>query len=262
MTMHELRAHVAQAAAVHNVSASKGLPGGMSPIEMLALRSGTRATDPFEDASFVRANLCSHFEAYLTRNGVEKDGIRYRDATAIDVLYNNNAGRMGGARKSHGFRMRARRADGDMDRIEVYDEHTERWTVLPSTQPGYTAGLSYWEHLQYAQAAKRRREAFGSQSARLKSMQETRRLHEEMLPKSKFRSRAKMAALLASPHLRELAGKPLFPVTAIEELPDTVKPSARTRAVARTPGSDTSPGTDGWDDDARFEDGDDAGADD
>ncbi len=262
MTMHELRVHVAQAAAEHNVSASKGLPGGMSPIEMLALRSGTRATDPFEDASFVRANLCSHFEAYLTRNGVEKDGIRYRDAAAIDVLYNNNAGRMGGARKSHGFRMRARRADGDMDRIEIYDEHAERWTVLPSTQPGYTAGLSYWEHLQYAQAAKRRREAFGSQTARLKSMQETRRLHEEMLPKSKFRARAKMGALLASPHLRELAGKPLFTVSPIEQHPDTLEGGATTPRVKHAPDPHTPSPSDGWDDDARFEDGDDVGADD
>ena len=247
MTMHELRKQVAQAAAVHNTSECKGLPGKMSPVEMLALRSATRATDPFEDPSFIRANLCTHFTAYLTRNGVEKDNIRYRDAATIDRLYDNNAGRMGGARKANGFNMAARRSDGDMNRIELYDEHAEEWVALPSTQPGYTTGLSFWEHGQYAEAAKRRREAFGSASARIKSMQETRRLHEEMLPKSKFRTRAKMGALLASPHLRELAGKPLF---AVEDPADTPQPLSQ--AAAHRP-SPTPPSiTDGWDDEGRF----------
>lgn len=248
MTMHQLRQHVAQAAAVHNTSASKGLPGGMSPIEMLTLRSETRATDPFEDPSHVRANLCSHFKVYLTRNGVEKDGIRYRDASTIDRLYDDNAGRMGGARDANGFHVQARRSDGDMDRIEILDEHAQEWVAMPSTQPGYTAGLSFWEHGQYAEAAKRRREAFGSESARIRSMRETRRLHDEMLPKARFRKRAKMAALLASPHLRELAGKPLF---ASEDfaVAETAPPELR-----KPSGHASSPVGDAWDDEDRFTD--------
>lgn len=259
MTMNELRMHVAQAAAVHNVSQSRGLPGGMSPIEMLATRSGTRATDPFEDPAFLRANLCTHFEAYLTRNGVEKDGIRYRHAATIDRLYDDNAGRMGGARKANGFHVRARRADGNIDRIEILDEHSERWIPLPSTQPGYTAGLSFWEHQQYAAAAKRRRQAFGSESARMKSMQETRRLHDEMLPKATFRARARMGALLASPHLRELAGKPLFPISDFDPAPtpDASRPGRRA-AASSPPAASQRDGWDGdgWDDD--LDGGDDA----
>lgn len=249
LTMHELRKHVAQAIAIHNTSGSKGLPGRMSPVEMLALRSGTRATDPFEDPSFVRANLCTHFPAYVTRNGVEKDTIRYRDASTIDRLFNNNAGRMGGARKANGFEMQARRSDGDMNRIEIFDEHTEEWVALPSTQPGYAAGLSFWEHGQYAQAAKRRREAFGSESARIKSMRETRRLHDEMLPKAKFRQRAKMGALLASPHLRELAGKPIFPVEELEHARPPAPPPVRSATTPRP-----SQSGDGWDDEGMFTD--------
>ena len=246
MTMHELRIHVAQAAAVHNTSECKGLPGRMSPVEMIELRSATRATDVFEDPAFVRANLATHFSAYLTRNGVEKDGIRYRDAATIDRLYDNNAGRMGGARSAHSFNMLCRRSDGDMNRIELYDEHAEEWVVLPSTQPGYTAGLSFWEHGQYSEAAKRRREAFGSESARIRSMQETRRLHEEMLPKAKFRQRAKMGALLASPHLRELAGKPLFAMQESDDAPRQGAPTVNAR-LDPTPSI-----ADGWDDEDRF----------
>lgn len=247
ITMHELRIHVSQAAAVHNVSSSKGLPGRMSPVEMLELRSATRATDPFEDPSFVRDNLCSHFTVYLTRNGVEKDSIRYRHAATIDRLYDNNAGRMGGARKANGFNMQARRSDGDMDRLEIYDEHAGEWVALPSTQPGYTAGLSFWEHKQYTEAAKRRREAFGSESARVKSMRETRRLHEEMLPKAKFRARAKMGALLASPHLRALAGKPLMALD--DEVPPASAPSPQEVASLKpiVPSAE-----DDWDEDAGF----------
>lgn len=247
LTMHELRKQVAHAVAVHNTSECKGLPGRMSPVEMLTLRSATRATDPFEDPAFVQANLCTHFKAFLTRNGVEKDTIRYRDALTIDRLFNNNAGRMGGARKARGFEMQARRNDGDMDRLELFDEHTGEWVALPSTQPGYTAGLSFWEHGQYTQAAKNRRERFGTASARIKSMQETRRLHDEMLPKSTFRKRAKMGALLASPHLRELAGKPLFPV---EDLDDAPPPPP---AVQTAVGPMRSPPSDAWDDDGRFD---------
>lgn len=209
----------------------------------------TRATDPFEDPSFVRASLCSYFTAYLTRSGVEKDTIRYRDALTIDRLFDNNAGRMGGARDAHGFELKARRSDGDMDRIELFDEHAEEWVPLPSTQPGYTAGLSFWEHGQYSQAAKIRRERFGSEAARIRSMQETRRMHEEMLPRAKFRKRARMAALLASPHLRELAGKPLFPV---EDLDDGAPPPPPATPNFFSPPSTAS--ADGWDDEARFED--------
>jgi putative transposase len=249
LTMHELRKHVAQAVAVHNTSSSKGLPGRMSPVEMLALRSATRATDPFEDPSFVRANLCSHFRAYLTRSGVEKDTIRYRDAVTIDRLFDNNKGRMGGARDAKGFHMQARRSDGDMNRIELFDEHAEEWVALPSTQQGYTAGLSFWEHEQYARAAKLRRERFGSEAARIRSMQETRRLHEEMLPRAKFQKRARMGALLASAHLRELAGKPLFPV---EDLDDGAPPPPPATPNFSSPPSSAS--ADGWDDEARFED--------
>lgn len=251
LTIHELRMHVAQAIAIHNTSGSKGLPGRMSPVEMLALRSGTRATDPFEDPSFVRDSLCTHFTAYLTRNGVEKDTVRYRDAVTIDRLFDNNAGRMGGAREASGFNMKARRSDGDMNRIELYDEHAQAWVPLPSTQPGYTTGLSFWEHGQYTEAAKRRREAFGSESARMKSMQETRRLHDEMLPKSKFRKRAKMASLRVSPHLRELAGKPLF---TIEDYRDASQQPPATTTTRKDPPAVTprAAADDGWDDEDRF----------
>lgn len=233
LTMHQLRVAVAKAAADHNVGECKGLPGRMSPVEMLTLRSASRATDPFEDPNQIRAALGRHFDVHLTRNGVEKDRIRYRDASVIERLFDNNAGRMGGARKAHGFTMRARRNDGDINTIEVYDEHDECWVTLPSTQPGYTSGLSFWEHEQYTEAAKRRREAFGSASARIKSMTETRRLYDEMLPKAKFRARARMAALLSSRHLAELAGKPF---STIEDYSDDVSsPTSPRRQPTRKP---------------------------
>ena len=221
MTMHQLRVAVSQAVAQHNTSDSKGLYG-MTPVEVLVTRNATRATPAFEDPGPVRAALCRTFPVHVTRNGVEKDRIRYRSASAIDRLLDNNAGRLGAAGKGTGMRMRGRRNDGDIDVLEVFDEHDGEWVALPSTQPAYTKGLSFWEHEQYSAAAKHRREQFGSERARLASKNETRRLMEEMLPKAAFRRRAAMASLALAPHVNALNGKPIVLPEGVEVASQTV----------------------------------------
>jgi hypothetical protein len=153
---------------------------------------------------------------------VEKDRVRYRCATAIDRLFDNNAGRLGGLGKSNGIHMRGRRNDGNIDQIEVFDEHEQTWVPLPSTQPAYTHNLSFWEHEQYEAAAKHRREAFGSERARLESKTETRRLFEEMLPKAPFRRRAAMASLILSEQVNNLNGKPIQLPEGVEVTPQGV----------------------------------------
>ena len=218
LTMHQLRAIVSQVIAQHNVSPSKGLQG-RSPIEVLASRVATRATPAFEDTSPVRAALARSFRVEITRNGVEKDGIRYRDASAIDRILDNNKGRLGASGKSNGFEMTARRNDGDIDKLEVYDEEDGVWVPLRSTQPAYTAGLSFWEHQQYTLAAKRRREDFGSERAKLASKSETRRQIEEMLPTAAFRRKSAMTSLALASQVQKLNGGPIVLPEGVEVAP-------------------------------------------
>lgn len=227
ITIHQLRVTVSQAIAEHNANGASSIPS-MTPVQVILARSGTRATPAFEDLAPIRAALCRTFRVFVTRNGVEKDGVRYRDTVALDGLFDNNFGRLGnGARGKNGFAARGRRNDGDIDKIEIYDDHAGVWVALPSTQPAYTAGLSFWEHQMYAAAAKKRNEPFSSAQTRLRSKTETRRLHEEMLPKAKFRSRAKMAALAMSEKVAELNGKAFV-------LPDDVAAIAQSLADLRT----------------------------
>lgn len=208
LTLAELRYHVARAIGDHNVSRSTG-PFGRAPIEIVQDRIATRATPTFENPDIARRALCRTFRVYVTRNGVEKDTIRYRDAKAIDALMINNQGRLGQRANSRGFWTRGRRNDGNMDALEVFDQHAGGWVSLPSTQPAYTDRLSYWEHCEYKKAAKRLRMAFNSERQRLAVMTRTREDRERLMPGAKYRARAKMAALGLSRQVTALSGGPI-----------------------------------------------------
>ena len=108
LTLPQLRAVVAQVVAAYNVSPSKGLDG-QSPAqiwERLASRTSGRS---FADIAHVRRVLGRTGTGLLTHDGIEINGIRYREATILDRLVDNMAG-------TEAFR--GRRKDGTIT-IEV-----------------------------------------------------------------------------------------------------------------------------------------------
>lgn len=209
LTLAQLRKAVESVIEQHNISPSKGL-GGLSPAHVWMNLQSQRATPVFENIEYARRVLGRKVEALLTRDGIEINGIRYRDAKIVSELLNN---------MSHLQKARSQRKDGsitmivtvkispgNLSSVQVLDETTGAWLVVPSTQPDYTSGLSEWEHKEFRRQAKRRNEQFSSQAQRLASKRRTMALIEEMAPHVAFQQRRDMATLYVSEQVKQLSG--------------------------------------------------------
>lgn len=209
LILPQLREMVARVIATHNISESKGLDG-RSPMQVWMSRMGNRATPAFEDPTHVKRCLARHFRALCTRDGIEFDGIRYRESTKVKTLLSHNANtaprRSQRKDGSATYEVSVRRNDGNIDTIQVLDELTGEWVELPSTHPQYTHNLSAWEHDVFRKAAKKRRESFKTQRDRLLSKAMTIRKIEELCPKQAFQQRRTMAALYQNVVVDKLAG--------------------------------------------------------
>lgn len=221
LTLHQLRAIIAQVVAAHNVSATKGLDG-RSPLTLWNQKVGSRVTPVFEDMADIRRSLGRTHKALLTRDGIELDRIRYRDAEKVETLLNDMAHTASdrSQRKdgSQTVPVKVRRSDGDLDTIDVFDTLTKAYVTLPSTQPEYTHKLSLWEHDEFTKQAKNRGEYFESQEARLKSKAITIQMIDEMAPQLAFQQRRGMASLYMSTQVDALCGgkqPPQFPSDAV-----------------------------------------------
>lgn len=162
------------------------------------------------EPAHVRRVLDRTDTALLTFDGIETNGIRYRDAAIVTGLLDNLASTQAvrGRRKDGTItiEVRIRTSPGDLDSIQVWDPIAEEWVVLPSTQPLYTHRLSEWEHREFTRMAKRRNEPFASERHRLDSKSETMRLIDEMAPHLAFQQRRNMAALYLSRQAKKLGG--------------------------------------------------------
>jgi hypothetical protein len=210
LTLPQLRRVVASVVEQHNISPSRGL-GGLSPAHCWQNLQHRRATPVFEDIEHARRVLGRTVEALLTRDGIEINGIRYRDAATVSALLDNlsSVQKARGRRKDGSITLtvKARLNPGNIDSIQVHDPIAECWRTLPSTQPIYTDRLSEWEHEQFRRQAKRRNEAFSSQEHRLRSKKRTMDLIAEMAPQVAFQQRSDMAALWQSEKVERLAGR-------------------------------------------------------
>lgn len=207
LTLPQMRGLVAQVVAAHNVSNSASLDG-LSPVQVWTKKVGSRVTPAFEDIAGMRRLLGRTFKALLSRDGVELNGIRYRDRAGVDILLNHmsHAEARRSQRKdgSATAQVRVRRSDGNIDSIDVFDTQTNSYVTLPSTQPAYTHKLSAWEHDYFRKQAKKRGERFIAQEARIASKAVTLAMIDEMAPKLPFQKRREMAALYQSVQVRDL----------------------------------------------------------
>ena len=215
-----------QAINAHNVSPGAGI-GGRSPLQIVMESGHRRATPAFEEIRAVERALGRSFHATMTANGVELDGIRYREKALVSRFLSNNAG-LQKVRKNSGFSRvsipcRVRRNDGNLQSLQVYCPVDEIWFTLPSTQPEYTNELSAWEHHEFTKLARRRAEKFVTEEDRLKSRAITMRLVGELAPKLRFQQRRNLANLYISEQVRKISGASM-PVTMPDELPTVIAP--------------------------------------
>ena len=210
LTLEMLREVVASVITQHNISPSKGL-GGQSPALVWQRLSNTRATPIFEDIDRARRILGRTVTVLLTRDGVEYNGIRYRDRELVTRLLDNmshtQAKRNQRKDLSITIEMTARISPGNVDFIQLYDQLLEEWVVLPSTQPKYTANLSEWEHKEFSRMAAKRNEPFSSEKHRLESKMRTMCLIDKKAPELAFQQRRQMAALYQSQQVERVAGR-------------------------------------------------------
>ncbi|MEG5227016.1 hypothetical protein QUB34_30975 [Microcoleus sp. AT9b-C5] len=94
----------------------------------------------------------------LTNNGLEYEGIRYRwNRDGVNEILSSNYHKTAFSKRINGsakVEVTIRVWDDDLDMIEVYDEQNRSYHRMYSTDPGYTAGLSLWEHHTYKQLRK------------------------------------------------------------------------------------------------------------
>ena len=209
LTLPQLRVLVSKVVADYNVATSKGL-NDQSPALVWSRRACGRATLAFHDIARLRRILGKTSTALLTRDGIEVNRIRYRDAVLVTALLDNMAStqKVRGRRKdgSVTIEVKVRVSPGNLDSIQVFDEVANEWVMLPSTQPLYTAGLSEWGHREFGRQSKRRNEPFASQNDRLTSKASTLRMIDEMAPKLGFQQRRDLATLYMSQQVKKLAG--------------------------------------------------------
>ena len=213
LNLNQLRVLVSQIIAEHNVSSSKGL-GGRSPLQVWMSSANRFATPMFEDINHIRRVLGRTTTALLTRDGIEHDGIRYRDSQKVTGLL-ESLGRLPRAKErkdgSRVIRVKIRRYDGNLDTIDVYDENTGQYVTLPSTQPEYTHNLTAWDHQYLQREAKNSGKAFKSQNDRLNARAHTLQMIDQLAPKLAFQRRRNMQAFYESSKLQNLTGRALIP---------------------------------------------------
>ncbi len=141
-----------------NATAKEAL-GARSPNDLMRgylAEHGPRLTDPGE---IWRALSRTPSErSLLTTNGLEYEGIRYRwNRDGVNEVLSSNyhktpfSKRIAGTAK---VEVTIRVWDDDLDMIEVYDEKNHSYHRMYSTDPGYTSGLSLWEHHAYPASEK------------------------------------------------------------------------------------------------------------
>jgi len=215
ITLQQLRTVVAQVVAEINTMPSKALDG-QSALQRWDYFAAKNPRKAFHNLSEVRRVLGRNGTGLLTRDGIEVNGVRYRDrvrdpnGSVVRRLLNNLAHSepVRGRRKDGSITIEAkyRISPGNIDTIQIYDSVDQDWVTLNSTQPDYTYNLSEWEHQEFRKQAKARNEAFSTQEQRLASKERTLRVIEEMLPKLAFQQRRTLAALYVNDTVKKLSG--------------------------------------------------------
>lgn len=222
LTIHQLREIFAQVVAEYHTTPSSAL-GGETPLQCWQRLAALHPPKVFGELSHVRRCLARRGNGLLTRDGIEVNGVRYRDRypNAIKNVLQSSVSRLLSSyaqtdsarfnRKDNSVtaKVEYRIPPGNIDTLQIQDPINKEWVTLYSTQPDYTFKLSEWEHKEFQKQAKLRNERFVTQAQRLASKEATLRLIEKMLPDVAFQQRRTLAALYVNETVKERAGSSL-----------------------------------------------------
>lgn len=185
--------------------------GRRSPNDVMSAyirNHGPRLADPGEvwrALSSTPAKKCN-----LTKEGVTYDHIQYRwNREGVTKMLSANARNMAftdRVKRRSKLQVSIRTWDDNIDFIEVYDPENREYHRLYSVDPGYTGGLSRWEHNLYKKYLKEGGTGAKSDRDRMrqKSIHLTKRAKN--LADLPFRKRDEPTALMEAEE-RRLAGK-------------------------------------------------------
>lgn len=185
--------------------------GGRSPNDVMReflLSGAARLTDPKEVMRTFASTPSK--PCVLTTNGLVYDNVHYRfnREGVAKALSANHRSTPFGKRLTGTVRLTVwiRVWDDDIDMIEVYDEDAKDYFPMWSTDPGYTGGLSRWEHQTYQKALKAGGGGVSTSRDRLRGKAKTLQQRQKTLTGKTFREREEPVELLEAEE-RRMSGK-------------------------------------------------------
>lgn len=211
LTFSQIRAAVEIEVAEFNFGSRKK-KGEIAPVQIWKEHASRIATPSFQNRAEISRILGRTEEVLLTRDGIEYNEIRYRDAELCQAALNDMAHtdqfylRKSG---SGAVRVKARINGGNIDTIQFYNTLSNEWVELPSIQPDYTHKLSEYEHNQFRLAAKRRHEPYKTAQQRIESRARSLAEIDDLAPHLPFQRRRNLAAIYTSPQVRAISSVPI-----------------------------------------------------
>lgn len=139
LTLPQLERIINRFVAEYNMTPQKALDG-RSPAQVWEGYARKRALPIIHDLARLRRILGRTDTALLTRNGIERFRLRWRDADKCRLLLSNMAGTERARHRPSGdlaIEVKIRWSPGNLDTIQVLDEIDGEWVELPSTSPLY-----------------------------------------------------------------------------------------------------------------------------
>lgn len=151
----------------------------------------------------------------LTSDGLVYDNVRYRfNREGVKTALSSNLHRMPFANRLKGTArliVAIRCWDDNIDMIEVYDEANGVYHEMWSTDPGYTGGLSRWEHHAYQKLLRQGGAGATTKRDRLRSKaKHLDKMHKTLTGKS-FREREHDFGLLEAEERRQSGARAANP---------------------------------------------------
>ena len=205
--LDELEAVANQIIADYNTSPHSGI-GDRQPALVFEQDLNKYGITDFADVdSFRRDTMRVVEKAQLTPSGIRAFGLRYHDIQAVPALLNDlvpiEPRRK--RRKAATATVHYRVDDADISTIHVWNRKSQKYVELHCADERYANGMPLWLHEKLQAEAKAQGAAFNTEQERLATRGHLTQAVRSISPKAREESRKRLAQLLESPRLRQIA---------------------------------------------------------
>lgn len=208
--MTQLQDLVDQCVRIHNNSNTTEFDK-RTPNQQLEQDAKQNARSLFHDVERLEHHLGVTDQAIFDRNGVMKFGLRWRDKEKARSLLRNLKQALPTSRirkrkdGSIAAVVKIWYNPGDLSSIKVWDDYSQEWVRLVSTEIEYTHRLSLGAHQLFEKRRKQRNETLQCEDDRLASIARTHREMDEMVPDLTFQQRRRFANLYQSKEVQRVS---------------------------------------------------------